>query len=98
MGDNRDSSYDSRYFGTVPLAHVKGPAGELGMHAVRGGSWVGDHEVLLGGEGEWVELRHVAQDRSAFATGALAAARFVAQVPPGRYTLEDLASETGRVS
>jgi 4-hydroxy-tetrahydrodipicolinate reductase len=74
------------------------PAGELGMHAVRGGSWVGDHEVLLGGEGEWVELRHVAQDRSAFATGALAAARFVAQVPPGRYTLEDLASETGRVS
>jgi 4-hydroxy-tetrahydrodipicolinate reductase len=68
------------------------PPGEIGMHAVRGGTWVGDHMVLLGGEGEWVELRHVAQDRTAFAVGALAAARFVAQAPPGRYTLEDLMS------
>ncbi len=73
------------------------PAAEIGMHAVRGGSWVGDHTVLLGGEGEWLELRHVAQDRTAFATGALAAASFVAQARPGRYTLEHLASETGRM-
>src|SRR5262249_24165630 len=42
------------------------PAGEVGVHAVRGGSWVGDHQVLLAGEGEWLELRHVAQDRAAF--------------------------------
>jgi len=73
------------------------PAGEVGMHAVRGGTWVGDHTVLLAGEGEWVELRHVAQDRAAFATGALAAARFVATAPPGRYTLEHLASDSGRL-
>jgi 4-hydroxy-tetrahydrodipicolinate reductase len=64
------------------------PASELGMHAVRGGTWVGDHQVLLAGEGEWLELRHVAQDRAAFAHGALAAARFVAQAPAGYYTLE----------
>ena len=68
------------------------------MHAVRGGTWVGDHTILLAGEGEWLELRHVAQDRGAFAAGALAAARFVAQAPPGRYTLEDLASDSGRVT
>jgi 4-hydroxy-tetrahydrodipicolinate reductase len=66
------------------------PAGELGMHAVRGGTWVGDHQVLLAGEGEWLELRHVAQDRAAFAHGALAAVRFVATAAPGWYTLEDV--------
>ena len=67
------------------------PAGEIGVHSVRGGTWVGDHAVLLGGEGEWVELRHVAQDRSAFASGVIAAARFIAHAVPGRlYTLDDV--------
>ena len=64
------------------------PAAEIGIHAVRGGTWVGDHAVLLAGSGEWLELRHVAQDRSAFAHGALVAAEFVAKAPPGLYTLE----------
>jgi 4-hydroxy-tetrahydrodipicolinate reductase len=67
------------------------PAGEIGVHAIRGGTWVGDHTVLLAGEGEWLELRHVVQDRQAFAHGALAAARFVAGAQPGLYTLEDVA-------
>ena len=66
------------------------PAGEIGVHAVRGGSWTGDHEVLLAGDGEWLELRHVAQDRAAFAHGVLAAARFVARATPGLYTLDHL--------
>jgi 4-hydroxy-tetrahydrodipicolinate reductase len=74
------------------------PAGEIGLHAVRGGSWVGDHTILFAGDGEWLELRHVAQDRSAFAMGALAAARFVANAAPGRYTVEDLAGKTGRTT
>ena len=66
-------------------------AGEIGVHAVRGGTWIGDHTVLLAGEGEWLELRHVAQDRLAFAHGALAAARFVSRVGrPGIYTIEDV--------
>jgi 4-hydroxy-tetrahydrodipicolinate reductase len=66
------------------------PAAEIGMHSLRGGTWVGDHTVLIAGEGEWIELRHVAQDRAAFASGALAAARFVAQARPGLYTVDDL--------
>jgi 4-hydroxy-tetrahydrodipicolinate reductase len=72
------------------------PAAEIGIHAVRGGSWVGDHAVLLAGEGEWLELRHVASDRGAFAHGALAAARFVAEARPGAYTLDDVLSAKGR--
>ncbi|HTK32012.1 MAG TPA: 4-hydroxy-tetrahydrodipicolinate reductase, partial [Candidatus Saccharimonadaceae bacterium] len=64
------------------------PDGEIGMHAVRGGSWVGDHAVLLAGAGESIEVRHVAESRAAFASGALAAARFVAGRPAGLYTLD----------
>ena len=71
------------------------PAAEVGMHAVRGGTWVGDHQVLLAGGGEWLELRHVAQDRAAFAHGALAAVRFVATAGPGAYTLEDVLRAPG---
>ncbi len=71
------------------------PAAELGLHAVRGGTWVGDHQVLLAGAGEWLELRHVAQDRTAFAQGALAAARFLMTAAPGTYTLEDVLRAPG---
>jgi len=66
------------------------PEAEIGVSSVRGGTWIGDHEVLLAGEGEWLELRHVASDRGAFARGALAAARFVASAPAGLYSLEDV--------
>jgi 4-hydroxy-tetrahydrodipicolinate reductase len=66
------------------------PAEEIGVHAIRGGTWVGDHTVLLSGEGEWIELRHVASDREAFAHGALAAVRYIATSPPGFYTMDDV--------
>jgi 4-hydroxy-tetrahydrodipicolinate reductase len=71
------------------------PAAELGVHAVRGGTWVGDHQVLLAGAGEWLELRHVAQDRAAFAQGALAAARFLTTAAPGSYIMEDVLRAPG---
>ncbi|MEK7824775.1 MAG: 4-hydroxy-tetrahydrodipicolinate reductase [Candidatus Eisenbacteria bacterium] len=72
------------------------PDAEIGIHALRGGTWVGDHAVVLAGAGEWLELRHVAEDRTAFAHGVLAAARFVATAPPGFYTLDEVASAAAR--
>ena len=71
-------------------------AGEVGMHAVRGGTWVGDHQVLFAGEGECIELRHVAQDRAAFAHGAVAAARFASTAAAGWYTIDDVLRGPGR--
>jgi 4-hydroxy-tetrahydrodipicolinate reductase len=65
------------------------PAGEIGVHSLRGGAWVGVHEVVLAGPHETLELVHVAHDRAAFAQGALVALRFVAQAGPGTYALED---------
>ena len=66
--------------------------GEIGVASVRGGGWVGDHEVLLAGESEWLELRHVASERRAFAHGALAAARFAAGAPAGIHSMSDVAA------
>jgi 4-hydroxy-tetrahydrodipicolinate reductase len=73
-------------------------AAEVGVHAVRGGTWVGDHTVLLAGEGETVELRHIAQDRAAFAHGAILAARFVATAAPGLYGIDALLTGPGTAS
>jgi 4-hydroxy-tetrahydrodipicolinate reductase len=68
------------------------PAGEIGMHALRGGDVIGDHTVHLLGAGERVELTHRATSRDVFAHGALRAARWIAAKPPGRYALADLFS------
>ena len=64
---------------------------EIGIHAIRGGSVPGDHEVGFYGPSEVVTLAHSAQDRSIFARGALRAARFISSQAPGEYDMEDLA-------
>jgi 4-hydroxy-tetrahydrodipicolinate reductase len=63
---------------------------EVGVHAIRGGDVIGDHTVHLFGAGERIELTHRATSRDLFARGALAAARFLAGKPPGRYTMADV--------
>lgn len=64
---------------------------EVGVLAMRGGDVIGDHLLVLAGEGERVELSHRATDRSLFAKGALRAARWVARVGrPGRYDMRDV--------
>jgi 4-hydroxy-tetrahydrodipicolinate reductase len=66
------------------------PAGGIGFAVVRGGDIVGDHRVIFAGPGERVELAHYAGDRSGFARGALAAARWVVGRPPGLYSMLDV--------
>ncbi len=65
-------------------------AGEIGMHAVRGGDVIGDHVVHFLGGGERLELTHRATSRDVFAHGALRAARWIAGRPAGRYSLSDV--------
>ena len=64
---------------------------EIGIHAVRGGTVPGEHEVGFYGPAEVVLLSHSAQDRSIFARGALRAAHFLASQQPGEYSMDDLA-------
>ena len=66
------------------------PTGEIAIHALRGGSVVGDHTVMFAGELERVELVHKAQDRAAFAAGALQALKWAKGRAPGRYTMRDV--------
>ena len=66
------------------------PAGEIAIHALRGGSVVGDHTVMYAGELERVELTHKAQDRTAFAAGALKALAWAKGKPAGAYSMRDV--------
>ena len=64
---------------------------EIGVHAIRGGTVPGEHEVGFYGPAEVVTLSHSAQDRSIFARGALRAARFLQGQAPGEYDMDALA-------
>lgn len=68
------------------------PAGEIGVHALRGGSVVGDHTVIFAADGERLELSHKAADRKVFAQGALRAAKWLAAsgCKPGVYGMEEV--------
>jgi 4-hydroxy-tetrahydrodipicolinate reductase len=66
------------------------PANEIGVHSIRGGDVVGDHTVTFAGAGERLELSHKAASRETFALGALRAARWIIDKPPGLYSMEDV--------
>ena len=63
---------------------------EVGVHAIRGGSIVGEHTVLYCGENEVLKLSHHAESKKIFAIGALKAAKFLMTQPTGFYTMEDV--------
>lgn len=64
--------------------------GEIGISAVRGGTIVGDHEVLFCGLDEVIEIRHTAYSRAIFGKGAVEAAIFLAGKEPGMYQMSDV--------
>lgn len=64
--------------------------GEIGIQTIRAGDIVGDHTILFGGIGERIEVTHRASSRDTFAGGALRAARWVVQQPPGLYDMMDV--------
>jgi 4-hydroxy-tetrahydrodipicolinate reductase len=66
------------------------PQGAIGFAALRGGSLIGEHQVLFAGEHESLMLSHSAQSREIFAAGALLAARWASGRPAGRYCLQDV--------
>ena len=66
------------------------PEGTIGFATLRGGSVIGDHSVMLAGEGEMIELSHRALDRSIFARGAVKAALWARSRKPGLYSMLDV--------
>ncbi len=66
------------------------PSGEIAIHALRGGSVVGDHTVMFAGDVERVEITHKAQSREAFAAGAVRALEWARGKKPGLYTMREV--------
>ncbi len=66
---------------------------EIGIHAVRGGTIVGEHEVMFAGQDEIVTLSHSARSRMVFAEGALRAAEWLTSQPAGKYDMNDLLAD-----
>ncbi len=66
------------------------PAGAIGFAALRGGTVVGDHKVIFAGQGERLELSHIAEDRGLFAQGAIKAALWGRGRKPGLYSMADV--------
>ena len=66
---------------------------EIGLHAVRGGTIVGDHTVIFAGNDEVIELKHSAASKEVFAVGSIKAAQFMVGKPAGMYDMNDLISE-----
>ncbi|WHH59022.1 4-hydroxy-tetrahydrodipicolinate reductase [Petroclostridium sp. X23] len=63
---------------------------EIGIHAVRGGTIVGDHSVIFAGTDEIFEINHIAMSKEIFAVGSLRAAKYLVEQKPGMYNMKDL--------
>ena len=88
--DGRGQDFDDvSVFGREGIVGER-PQGEIAVHALRGGSVIGDHTVMFAGDVERVELVHKAQTREAFAAGALRAALWAADKAPGLYNMRDV--------
>ena len=63
---------------------------EIGISAVRGGTIVGEHEVIFAGTDEVIEIKHTAYSRAIFAKGAMSAAKFLSGKSTGKYSMSDV--------
>ena len=63
---------------------------EIGIHSVRGGTIVGEHEVIFAGTDEIVSIKHQAMSKKIFAAGAINAARFIKDKPQGLYSMQNM--------
>ena len=63
---------------------------EIGIHSIRGGTIVGEHDVIFAGKDEVLTLSHTSQSKGIFADGAINAAIFILSKPAGLYTMSDL--------
>ena len=63
---------------------------EIGIHAVRGGNIIGDHEIIFAGTGECIEIKHTAISREVFAVGALKACEYIFGKEKGLYSMDDV--------
>lgn len=82
--------YNSSYVYDRHSQRKKRSKTEIGIHAVRGGTIVGEHEVIFAGVDEIISISHSAMSKEVFATGAIKAAKFLAKQTAGLYNMKDV--------
>lgn len=92
LADSINEAMDHQYHYKYDRAseRVKRDKKEIGIQAIRGGSIVGEHDILFAGKDEVVTLSHTAYSKAIFAKGAVSAAKFLAGKQPGLYTMADV--------
>lgn len=95
LADSVNEAMDGRYEYVYDRSDRREKRGkqELGILAVRGGTIVGEHEVIFAGTDEVIELKHTAYSRAVFGKGAIAAAKFLHGKEKGYYTMKDVIAE-----
>ena len=92
LADSINEAADNQYHYVYDRSQVrqKRDQKEIGISAVRGGTIVGDHEVIFAGQDEVIEFKHTAYSKAVFGKGAVEAAKFLACKPAGRYDMSDV--------
>lgn len=92
LADAVKESLDEGYYYKFDRSgeRVKRDSRQIGISSVRGGTIVGEHEVLFCGEDEVIEFRHTAYSKAIFAKGAIEAAKFLSGKPAGFYDMGDV--------
>lgn len=91
LAESANEAFDNKkayLYGREGLCGKRGD--EIGIHAVRGGTIVGEHEVMFCGEDEIITLSHSARSKKVFAAGAVKAAKWLVGKPCGMYDMGDL--------
>ena len=92
LADSLNEAMDHKYHYVYDRSQVrqKRDEKEIGISAVRGGSIVGEHEIIFAGPDEVIEFKHTAYSKAVFGKGAVEAAKYLAGKPAGRYYMKDV--------
>ena len=92
LADSLNETMDHKYHYVYDRSQVrqKRDEKEIGISAVRGGSIVGEHEIIFAGPDEVIEFKHTAYSKAVFGKGAVEAAKYLAGKPAGRYDMKDV--------
>lgn len=92
LADSINEAFDNSFYYKYDRSaeHVKRAKKEIGIQAIRGGTIVGEHDVIFAGKDEVVTFSHTAYSKAIFAKGAVQAAKFLAGKEPGLYNMADV--------
>ncbi len=92
IADSINEALDNQYEYVYDRTNIRAPRvkNEIGISSVRGGTIVGEHEVIFAGSDEVIEVKHTAYSKAIFAKGAIQAAKFLPGKAPGMYAMNDV--------